>query len=623
MRFNNLLKIVRMKRLLLFCFMLTLTLAMRATIVTFQAPEGCEFLDAINVDNDVYIGATVDETTQQSVYSIDLMPGEHSVKASLIFTESGRATPFGSSQTFTVGDEPSVVTYSLDNFALLKFALKDEQGKALYPASVQVYGDSYDKSAYADANEEGLAEFYVASDLGHTCTYKVEAQSASSEIIYAPLTGSFSLEEAKKTLNISYENYRRLTVAVKGTTSQQNYSVEIYDLNREENSSGLVVSGYADPESMEVTFLLSDGEYCCKVENEVQYDQNPQSFTIQKIEGQPVTVDVDMSKCIPVEMKYSNNKAPFTAYPIFDGVKGYLVSANYPSHLSPGSYLFTTTVGGESFGEATGYYNQTINVADAPVSLSISPSDFHHVNFVLNSDEYEGLEYYIYVGNKNAQDGSAGMVTSDDETPDLYRGDFDYYVAVLWLNNFSYACPYGNRGSFTVKDADVSVPIDLSKMRLFKASLNGMRSIDNVSFTNEKGEKKNLSMIVSGMGLALPVGKYTVEGSLNGQKMNCTLDVPENCPDVLVLDFKDVPVGIESVMAQNNLSVQVEKGGLYITASEHAVVSVSLYDLWGRCVSKQSVNSGEYVSTTNLTPGVYVARLSAGSATRTVKFMVH
>lgn len=612
-----------MKRLLLFCFLLTLTLAMRATIVTFQAPEGCEFLDAINVDNDVYIGATVDETTQQSVYSIDLMPGEHSVKASLIFTESGRATPFGSSQTFTVGDEPSVVTYSLDNFALLKFALKDEQGKALYPASVQVYGDSYDKSAYADANEEGLAEFYVASDLGHTCTYKVEAQSASSEIIYAPLTGSFSLEEAKKTLNISYENYRRLTVAVKGTTSQQNYSVEIYDLNREENSSGLVVSGYADPESMEVTFLLSDGEYCCKVEHEVQYDQNPQSFTIQKIEGQPVTVDVDMSKCIPVEMKYLNNKAPFTAYPIFDGVKGYIVSASYPSHLSPGSYLFSTSVNDESFGEATGYYNQTINVADAPVSLSISPSDFHHVNFVLNSDEYEGLEYYIYVGHKNAQDGSAGIAISGNETPNLYRGDFDYYVAVLWLNNFSYACPYGNRGSFTVKDADESVPIDLSKMRLFKASLNGMRSIDNVSFTNEKGEKKNLSMIVSGMGLALPVGKYTVEGSLNGQKMNCTLDVPENCPDVLVLDFKDVPVGIESVMAQNNLSAQVEKGGLYITASEHAVVSVSLYDLWGRCVSKQSVNSGEYVSTTNLTPGVYVARLSAGSATRTVKFMVH
>lgn len=622
MRFNNLLKIVRMKRLLLFCFLLTLTLAMRATVVTFQAPEGCK-LDFVKVDADYYVDGTYDETTQQQIYFADLEPGEHSVQASLTFTERGQSTSLGSTQTFTVGDEPSVVTYSLDNFALLKFALKNEQGKALYPAFMYIYGDSYDKSAYGNVNEEGLVEYYVASDFGHICTYKVEAESASSEIIYAPLTGSFSLEEAKKTLNISYENCRRLTVAVKGTTSQQDYSVGIFDLKNEGNSSNFIVRGDVDPESMKVTFLLPDGEYCCNVENKVQDEQNLQSFQLQKIDGQPVTVDVDMSKCIPVEMKYSNNKAPFAVYPIFDGVNGYIVSASSPSHLSPGSYLLSTSVNDESFGGATGYYNQTINVADAPVSLSISPSDFHHVNFVLNSDEYEGLEYYIYVGDKNAQDGSAGIAMSDDETPDFYRGDFDYYVAVLWLNNFSYACPYGNRGSFTVKDADVSVPIDLSKMRLFKASLNGMRSIDNVSFTNEKGEKKNLSMIVSGMGLALPVGKYTVEGSLNGQKMNYILEVPENCPDVLVLDFKDVPVGIESVMAQNNLSAQVEKGGLYITASEHAVVSVSLYDLWGRCVSKQSVNSGEYVSTTNLTPGVYVACLSAGSATRTVKFMVH
>lgn len=68
----------------------------------------------------------------------------------------------------------------------------------------------------------------------------------------------------------------------------------------------------------------------------------------------------------------------------------------------------------------------------------------------------------------------------------------------------------------------------------------------------------------------------------------------------------------------------MEEGGLRIVAPDHSVVKVELFDMSGRRVGMVgSANDGEVISTSSLTAGVYMARLSAGSAVRTVKFVVH
>lgn len=117
-----------MKRFLLFVFLLTLTLAVQATVVTFRAPEGYALSD-VSVDEN-YVEGIYDEATQLLQFSADLEPGEHKVTARLTFMGSGQYTSVGKAQAFTVGNSPSEVIYSLDNFALLKFLVKDELGKA-------------------------------------------------------------------------------------------------------------------------------------------------------------------------------------------------------------------------------------------------------------------------------------------------------------------------------------------------------------------------------------------------------------------------------------------------------------------------------------------------------------
>lgn len=56
-----------MKRFLLFVFLLTLTLAVQATVVTFRAPEGYALSD-VSVDEN-YVEGIYDEATQLLQFS--------------------------------------------------------------------------------------------------------------------------------------------------------------------------------------------------------------------------------------------------------------------------------------------------------------------------------------------------------------------------------------------------------------------------------------------------------------------------------------------------------------------------------------------------------------------------
>lgn len=608
-----------MKRFLLFVFLLTLTLAVQATVVTFRAPEGCALSDVYVDEN--YVEGIYDEATQLLQFSADLEPGEHKVTATLTFMGSGQHTSVGKAQAFTVGNSPSEVIYSLDNFALLKFLVKDELGKAFPDVSIRV-SNELGNSEYCSTNDEGEAEMYVASDFGQNCTYTVSAQR------YAELSGTFAFADATaNALSISYEKYRRLTVSVKGLAADvSSCSVGVISWDSELEGKYIKLDESIYPEEPEVYFVVPDGAYCCHIAASSysgETNSKASAFVLQNVDGASAAVEVDMSKCQPITVTNQGEKVTFNVNPVFNGKINPNVNDYDVSLLYPGDYQLYAMIYDDAFGHANAYYNSAFSITDAPVSLSVSTADFHHVNFVLNGD-YEDLGHTTYISYKGGATGSAGYISSDSENSNFYSGDYEYSISVLWLNSYSYAFPYMNKGSFSVKDADVTVPVDLTGVRLFKAGLNGIKTLNNVVFTNENGEQAKLSFMMSSMGLALPVGKYTVEGDDNGKQMSCNLEISENSPEWISLELKETQVGIGSVIAPDGLSAQMEEGGLRIVAPDYSVVKVELFDMSGRRVGMVgSANDGEVISTSSLTAGVYMARLSAGSAVRTVKFVVH
>lgn len=504
-----------MKRFLLFVFLLTLTLAVQATVVTFRAPEGCALSDVYVDEN--YVEGIYDEATQLLQFSADLEPGEHKVTATLTFMGSGQHTSVGKAQAFTVGNSPSEVIYSLDNFALLKFLVKDELGKAFPDVSICV-SNELGNSEYCSTNDEGEAEMYVASDFGQNCTYTVSAQR------YAELSGTFAFADATaNALSISYEKYRRLTVAVKGLAADvSSCSVGVISWDSELEGKYIKLDESIYPEEPEVYFVVPDGAYCCHIAASSysgETNSKASAFVLQNVDGASAAVEVDMSKCQPITVTNQGEKVTFNVNPVFNGKINPNVNDYDVSLLYPGDYQLYAMIYDDAFGHANAYYNSAFCITDAPVSLSVSTADFHHVNFVLNGD-YEDLGHTTYISYKGGATGSAGYISSDGENSNFYSGDYEYSISVLWLNSYSYAFPYMKKGSFSVKDADVTVPVDLTGVRLFKAGLNGIKTLNNVVFTNENGEQAKLSFMMSSMGLALPVGKYTVEGDDNGKQMS-------------------------------------------------------------------------------------------------------
>ena len=195
----------------------------------------------------------------------------------------------------------------------------------------------------------------------------------------------------------------------------------------------------------------------------------------------------------------------------------------------------------------------------------------------------------------------------------------------MWIDDWSYALPFGlNGGRITVGESDVNVTVDMSGLRAFKAAMpESLESVNEVWFTRTDGARARLAFVVRRMGIALPVGTYTVTGTTDdNQLVSCTLTVPADCPESLLFNFSGSSTGIHSAAQAQGPTARAEAGGLRIAAPQGGRVNVSVFDLSGRRVLTAQAADGEVVSTAALVPGVYVARLTSGSAAATVKFTV-
>lgn len=605
-----------MKRTLLLSLLMALTLAARAVRVTFAAPEGFEIWSVI-VDGDNLEGF-YDEATQTLTYGADLEPGQHSVKAVLSQPTDVIGWGMGGAQTFTVGSTPMTVTYSLDNYAQLNFTATDENGQPLPELDIQLSdaeGNSYINSGGTGA--DGTCILRVPADLG-TFTYTAD------NLHYAPLSATAETKgNATMNLVVSYADYRRVTLSVPAFDFSSGNWLE-FGLSGTENETASVdftESVHSDGEEM--YFVVPQGNYNCRV-----IERTPDNTATRRVAQQQLTVGedpVNASLDLSGGVLFTVNCSDITTSTF---ITLYLMPEDGTSHseafecagpimLPQGKYRLY----GELYGDDGNTYslNCPVDLTDGPVSLTLERAQFHRLQFTLSGlDSTEDLWVAL------SHDLGDGISASSGDNV-YYWGDYTYEIAgAVWIDDWSYALPGLSGGRITVGESDVNVTVDMSGLRTFKAAMpESLESVREVWFTRTDGARGRLALVFRGAGIALPVGTYTVTGTTDDyQLVSCTLTVPADCPESLLLNFSGSSTGIHSAAQAQGPTARAEAGGLRIAAPQGGRVNVSVFDLSGRRVLTAQAGDGEVVSTAALTPGVYVARLGAGSAAATVKFTV-
>lgn len=605
-----------MKRTLLLSLLMALTLAARAVRVTFAAPEGFE-ISSVIVDGD-HLSGFYDEATQTLTYGADLEPGQHSVKAELSQpTDYGvNYWGMGGAQTFTVGSTPMTVTYSLDNYAQLNFTATDENGQPLPELDIQL-SDAEDNSYInsGGTGADGTCILRVPADLG-TFTYEASGRH------YAQISQTAELSGKEMDLSVSYADYCRISLNVPefDFTSGNQLELKLVGMGNEAPVGEVYFYENKSEGEPQTYYVVPKGEYSCRATEISSSD-----YSVLKVDHQRVTAGDT-----PVEVNFNLNNgvlltvdyADITSYPnglylLPEGctTQGAAIEFTGSVSVPAGKYMLYGSVGGET----SSYYNLNRMVElTSSESIVLKRGDFRTLQFSatgLNID-WENTHMHILHGfNEN-------FVASGSGEEQYYMGDFTYATSAgLWIDGWSYATPLGYEVRGKVAESGVTT-IDMSHMRAFKVSLPDVQAnFYQIEFTDANGATAQLSFLMNSMGVILPVGTYTVTTQTGAGPMQCTLEVPDDCPETLKFNFSATPTGIQSATA-GKLSAQAEAGGLRIAVPQGGRVSVNVFDLSGRRVLTAQAGDGEVISTAALVPGVYVARLGAGSAAATVKFTV-
>lgn len=174
--------------------------------------------------------------------------------------------------------------------------------------------------------------------------------------------------------------------------------------------------------------------------------------------------------------------------------------------------------------------NCPVDLTDGPVSLTLERAQFHRLQFT-----FSGLDSTEDLWVDLSYDLGDGISASSGDNV-YYWGDYTYGIAgVVWIDDEGYALPSGlNGGRITVGESDVNVTVDMSGQRTFKAAMpESLESVREVWFTRTDGARGRLAFVFRGMGIALPVGTYTVTGETDDYqwfpaRLPCRLTAPNH-----------------------------------------------------------------------------------------------
>ena len=186
----------------------------QATEVTFTTDEGYNFRNLLIYEKGTDTPVNGSSSWEPTV-TLDLEPGTYSVEAALADL-SYNEIPSGALKTFTVGNTPTTVNYSIaENYAKVRFTLTNEAGQPMEGVYISNEAESYSVDSYyysfsVTTGADGTAEAWATP--GKTYT----ASTSENTGHYIGLTKEFSTSSDEVEVVLSYAGYHRVDVTFAG-----------------------------------------------------------------------------------------------------------------------------------------------------------------------------------------------------------------------------------------------------------------------------------------------------------------------------------------------------------------------------------------------------------------------
>lgn len=614
-----------MKKILLCGLLLLAGVTTRATEVTFTTDEGY-FLGEIRVYQEGLGYAVNGSIPDAPTETLDLEPGTYYVRARLVTQDDYIYLPSGGKTTFTVGNSPMTVNYSVaDNYVNVRFSVTDENGRPLEGCSINAsptnMSDEYSMCGFnATTGADGTAEALAAPDVSFNSWCRADH--------YTQLSQAFATTAGGASVAFSYAGHRRVNFTCTGYYAPgdtPDYFSGTITLNDGDGYYLMYLNPAYDGTTATTYAVLPEGNYDYEAYADIDADGDEAYLRdVLTVGGSNADITLDFANVQPVTFVFDEASGLYLSVAKIVGEKKLTMTASHEGlYLASGSYVCTG-----SFYDATGgrnncYINQPFTVADAPVTVDIDtdPGHFYGVTFDVTTPQGKAQSICSVEDNITVAD-IEDFITSH---PGFANGTYSYYASAVWIVDYSYALPFMPGGTFTIDGADVTVPVDLTDHRFFKIYFTkdgSSYSFSSLFLTDSEGNDAVFGMGGwSGAGMGLKPGTYAINGTTDDtyESIHGTLVVPDDCPEELTVEMFDGTSGIGSIEATNG-GISVVDGGLMVSCTGRATVDV--YDTTGRRVMSCTAADGETIGTTGLPAGIYVARMQQDGTAQSVKFAV-
>ncbi len=607
--------------------------------VTLRAPEGYGFVRSLIIDGETYTAGLSDNPVSELTYYIQ--PGQHTWQANLTSADGTTNYPQGAEQTFTVeASATNVVTYTYDASAYpgLRLQVTDIDGTAGADFGITIL--NYDLGINLDfsTNADGQGTIFVEQP----GRYLVEVVDGNEH--YLPQTFYVELGQGLTTRNVSFEEWHALTVTCPDLSAYNNrlYNIEVRWNNPndpEDMRNGSRVADQIDAATgSQFTLYVPAGQL------QISYDAQNYSYETIVTDAAVMTMPAaDAAHTFTLSnihrVSYFNAAGEKLYTDQIDGL--WQIADNgertriEPSLLMPAGTYEASYNPYDYDNNGTDSYADTVRFsvtdADVQVRFNISPNDYVDVSFLFTdmSDQiYPGTLAFM-VNGQRFREGESPMLRKDHAyTVTLY--EVGYMTDDHTMTDYRFV---PEPLTFTVGRADTAVTIPMADYHPFLVSFThqGNPVSPNSADFSTAGHAPT-TLWQDGYGqfrLMLHPGVYTVElqasASVSENRLYGRFEITADNADAgkITVELSDTPVGISSVTDSHNpLTATASGRNLRIGGAPDAPISVSLYTTGGQRAMSATVRSGQTLSAAHLPAGIYIVRLTQGSAAQSVSVML-
>lgn len=607
--------------------------------VTLCAPEGYGFVRSLIIDGETYTAGLSDNPVSELTYYIQ--PGQHTWQANLTSADGTTSYPQGAEQTFTVeASATNVVTYTYDasDYPGLRLQVTDIDGTAGADFGITIL--NYDLGINLDfsTNADGQGTIFVEQP----GRYLVEVVDGNEH--YLPQTFYVELGQGLTTRNVSFEEWHALTVTCPDLSAYNNrlYNIEVRWNNPndpEDMRNGSRVADQIDATTgSQFTLYVPAGQL------QISYDAQSYSYETIVADAAVMTMPAadaahtfTLSNIHRVSYFNATGEKLYTdqiddLWQIADNGERTRIE---PSLLMPAGTYEASYNPYDYDNNGTDSYADTVRFsvtdADVEVRFNISPNDYVDASFLFTdmSDQiYPGTLAFM-VNGQRFREGESPMLRKDHTyTVTLY--EVGYMTDDHTMTDYRFV---QEPLTFTVGRADTTVTIPMADYHPFLVSFTYQGNpVSPYSADFSTAGHAPTTLWQDGYGqfrLMLHPGVYTVEllasASVSENRLYGRFEITADNADAgkITVELSDTPVGISSVTDSHNpLTATASGRNLRIGGAPDAPISVSLYTTGGQRAMSATVRSGQTLSAAHLPAGIYIVRLTQGSAAQSVSVML-